>query len=70
MFDKDALPCMFLLRVWLNVNGGRGHSQNHGCADLHLDVEEVVPDVFEIHILYKTRREKGEKRRENKAMIK
>lgn len=51
MFDEDALPGVFLLCVQLDVSGGRGHSQNHGCADLNLNVEEVVPDVFEIHIL-------------------
>lgn len=51
MFDKDAFPGMILLCVWLAVSWGRGHGQDHGCADLHLDMEEVVPDVFEIHVL-------------------
>jgi len=52
MFDEDALPRGVLLRVGLDFSGGGGHGQNHGCADLHLNVEEVVPDVFEIHILW------------------
>lgn len=61
MTDEDALPRMLLLGVRLDVGGGGGHSQNHGCADLHLNVKEVVPDVSEIHVLRakKTRGEKG-----------
>ena len=51
MFDEDALPRMFLLCIWLDVTGGGGHSKNHGCTDFNLNVEEVVPDVFEIHVL-------------------
>lgn len=51
MFDEDALSCMFLLCVLLGVAGGGRHGQDHGRADLHLNVEEVVPDVLEIHIL-------------------
>lgn len=51
MADEDAFSWMFLLGVWLDVSGSRRHSQNHGCADLHLNVKEVVPDVSEIHIL-------------------
>lgn len=52
MFDEDALPHLFLFCVCLVLSRGRRHSQNHGCADLHLNVEKVVPDVFEIHVLW------------------
>lgn len=44
---------MFLLVVRLDVSGSGRHSQNHGCANLHLNVKEVVPDVSKIHILAK-----------------
>lgn len=50
---------MFLLSVWLDVSWSRRHSQNHGCANLHLNVKEVVPDVSEIHILRKKNKKKG-----------
>lgn len=59
MFDEDALPGTFLLCVWLDLCGGRGHGQNHGCADFHLNMEKVVPDVFEIHILKREKTHKG-----------
>jgi len=51
MFDEDTLSDMSLLCLWLDVRWSRGHSQNHCCADFHLNMEEVVPDVFKIHIL-------------------
>lgn len=58
MTDEDAFSWMFLLSVRLDVSGSRRHSQNHGCANLHLNVKEVVPDVSEIHILRKKTRRK------------
>ena len=54
MFDEDAFPGIVLFCIRLSIwaeGGGRGHGQDHGCTDLHLDMEEVVPDVLEIHVL-------------------
>lgn len=50
--DEDAFSWVFLLSVGLDVSGSRRHGQNHGRANLHLNVKEVVPDVSEIHILW------------------
>ena len=57
MLDEVAL-CQGLL-VWLpDLRAvARGQGQDHGSADLHLDMQEVIPYIFEVHILQ--RRVKG-----------
>lgn len=56
MTDEDAFSWVFLLSFWLDVSGSRRHGQNHGRANLHLNVKEVVPDVSEIHILWEKKK--------------
>lgn len=63
--DEDAFSRVFLLAVCLDVSGSGRHSQDHGRANLHLNVKEVVPDVSKIHILAK--KAKGEEPLANPA---
>lgn len=51
MADEEAFSSMFLLCVWQAASLGGRQSQNQGCAYLHLNVKEIVPYVFEVHIL-------------------
>ena len=70
MFDEDAFPGIVLFCICLAVwaeGWGRGHGQDHGCTDLNLDMEEVVPDVLEIHVL--ERKTKRDSRVKNVSII-
>lgn len=64
MFDEEAFPGVVLLCFGLAVraeSGGWRHGQDHGRADLYLDMEEVVPDVLEIHVLERDTKRDGVK---------
>lgn len=51
MADEDAFSSILFLCVWHAASWGGRQSQNQGRAYLHLNVKEIVPYVFKIHIL-------------------
>lgn len=62
VFDEEAFPGIVLFCICLAIRAGSGgwrHGQDHGCTDLYLDVEEVVPDVLEIHVLERDTKRDG-----------